>query len=106
MSNEEVQRNKTCVDDLPHDVKPIIIGAIDLCAKVDTFIRSVMQKDVSDKQAVSNAYDAHVSACKLYHHLHKVFGWEDISKILEDLNIGDEEEDMIVIGVKKGESNG
>jgi len=101
MCNKKVQRKKTCVDDLPHDVKPIIIGAIDLCAKVDTFIWSVMQKNVSDKQACSNAYDAHVSACKLYHHLHKAFTWEDISKILEALHNDDEEE--IVIGIKKGE---
>jgi hypothetical protein len=104
MSDEEnTASKKACIDDIPHDIKPIIIGAIDLCAKVDEFIWSAMQKDVSDKQACSKAYDAHVSACKLYHHLHKAFTWEDISKILEALK-GDEEE-MIVMGVKKGDRN-
>lgn len=107
MANEEnTARKKTCVDDLPHDVKPIIIGAIDLCGKVATFIECVMRKDVSDQQACAKAYDVHVGACKLYEHLHKAFTWEDISKILEDLHAGDKKEEENAISIKKGESNG
>jgi hypothetical protein len=104
MADEEnTARKKTCVDDLPHDVKPVIIGAIDLCGKVSTFIECVMRKDVSDKQACSKAYDVHVSACKLYKHLHNAFTWEDISKILEDLRADDGKEEETAISIKEGE---
>lgn len=104
MADEEnTARKKTCVDDLPHDVKPIIIGAIDLCGRMSTYIEYVMRGDVSDKQAAEKAYDAHVSACKLYNLLHKAFTWEDISKILEELRAGDEKEEETVISIKKGE---
>lgn len=107
MADEEnTASKKTCVDDLPHDVKPIIIGAIDLCGKVSTFIECVMNKDVSDQQACAKAYDAYVSACKLYRHLHNAFTWEDISKMLEDLRAGDKKEEDTAIIIKEGETNG
>ena len=106
MSNKKAQRKKTCVDDLPPDVKPIIIGAIELCGRVSTFIEYVMRDDVSDKQASEEAYSAHVSACKLDYLLHKAFTWEDISKILHDLSSEDGKVEDVVIINKEGESNG
>lgn len=102
---EKAARKKTCVDDLPSDVKPIIIGAIDLCGRVSTYVAYAMRDDVSDKQVAEKAYDVHVSACKLNQYLRRVFTWEDISKILEDLR-ADYEKKETDISIKEGEVNG
>jgi hypothetical protein len=81
-------------DEIPPEIKQVIIGAVDLCGRVSTWTEYVMDKSKSDKETCVKAYDVCMSASKLYASLHKAFTWKDISNMMDDLGISGQHIDL------------
>lgn len=81
-------------DEIPPEIKQVIIGAVDLCGRVSTWTEHVMDKSKSDKETCVKAYDVCMSASKLYASLHKAFTWKDISNMMDDLGISGQHIDL------------
>ena len=81
-------------DEIPLEIKLVIIGAVELCGRVSTWTEYVMDKTKSDKETCVKAYDVCMSASKLYASLHKAFTWKDISNMMDDLGISGENMDL------------
>ena len=81
-------------DEIPPEIKQVIIGAVDLCGRVSTWTEHVMDKSKSDKETCVKAYDVCMSASKLYASLHKAFTWKDISNMMDALGISGQHIDL------------
>lgn len=81
---------KLCIDEIPDDIKKIIISSIGLCGRISDWTEKTMDRSVSDRETCESAYNVVLGARELYLLLHKTFGREDISKMMDDIGMRDE----------------
>ncbi len=91
---EGCPEEKLCIDEIPDDIKKIIIVSIALCGRISDWTEKVMDRSVNDKETCESAYNVVLEATKLYSLLHKTFGWKGISKMMDDLGMCDEPLDL------------
>lgn len=97
MANEKEEggpEEKLCIDEIPDDIKKIIISSIGLCGRISDWTEKTMDRSVSDRETCESAYNVALGARELYLLLHKTFGWEDISKMMDDIGMRDEPLDL------------
>ena len=76
---------KTRIDDLPNDVKTVIVGAMDVCCRMSTYAEYVTRGEASDKAAAEKAFEAYIASCMLFRLIRNAFTEHDISRMLREL---------------------